>query len=59
MRGALYFDLGATYKLSDKIMAYAKINNVADRNPPQAPVPNTGLFDVLGRMYHAGVRVTF
>jgi hypothetical protein len=40
-------------------MAYAKINNVADRNPPSAPVPNTGLFDVLGRMYHAGLRFTF
>lgn len=59
MSGMLYFDLGATFKVSDKILAYAKINNLADRNPPSAPVPNTGLFDVLGRMYHAGVRFTF
>jgi hypothetical protein len=34
------------------VLTYAKINNLADRNPP-------GLFDVLGRMYHAGVRFTF
>jgi outer membrane receptor protein involved in Fe transport len=65
MKGALYFDLGATYKVSDKVMAYAKIDNVADRNAPTAPGPNVGyglnpsLYDVLGRMYRAGLRFTF
>ena len=65
MKGALYFDLGATYKFSDNVMAYFKINNLADRNAPTAPGPNVGyglnpsLFDVLGRMYRGGVRFTF
>ena len=65
MKGVLYFDLGATYKLSDRIMAYAKIDNLADRNAPTAPGPNVGyglnpsLYDVLGRMYRAGVRFAF
>lgn len=62
MKGALYVDLGATYKISDHIMAYVKIDNLADRNAPTAPGPNVGyglnpsLYDVLGRMYRAGLR---
>jgi outer membrane receptor protein involved in Fe transport len=65
MKGALYFDLGLTYKVSDNIMAYAKIDNLADRNAPTAPGPNVGyglnpsLYDVLGRMYRAGLRFSF
>jgi len=65
MKGVLYFDLGATYKLTEKVMAYAKIDNLADRNAPTAPGPNVGyglnpsLYDVLGRMYRAGVRFAF
>jgi iron complex outermembrane receptor protein len=65
MKGALYFDLGGTYKISNSVMAYFKIDNVADKNAPAAPQTNVGydinpaLYDVLGRMYRAGVRVSF
>ncbi|WBS01280.1 TonB-dependent receptor [Pseudoduganella sp. SL102] len=62
MKGALYVDLGATYKVSENVMAYAKIDNLGDRDSPTAPGPNVGyglnpsLFDVLGRMYRVGLR---
>jgi len=65
MKGALYFDLGGTYKISDSMMAYFKIDNVADKNAPAAPQTNVGydinpaLYDVLGRMYRGGIRFTF
>ena len=60
MDGALYFDLGATYKVSNNVMAYAKIDNVANHNPPSSGYGfNPYLYDLLGRMYRAGLRFTF
>ncbi|MYM36692.1 TonB-dependent receptor [Duganella sp. FT94W] len=65
MKGATYFDLGATYKVSGHITAYAKVDNLTNRDSSTAPGPNVGyglnpsLYDVLGRMYRAGVRFTF
>jgi outer membrane receptor protein involved in Fe transport len=62
MRGTLYFDIGATYNISDQIMAYAKIDNLFDRDPTASPQTNTGLdvnpalYDVAGRFYRLGVR---
>jgi iron complex outermembrane receptor protein len=65
MKGALYWDLGGSYKLSKNVNLYVKIDNVTDVAPPAAPSTNTSyginpaLFDVLGRQYRVGARMTF
>jgi len=65
MAGAFYLDLGANYLFGDKTMAYAKIDNALNKDPSAAPQTNVGyganpfLYDILGRMYRAGVRYNF
>ena len=65
MKGATYVDLGATYKLSDKVTAYVKIDNLMNVDPVPSPQTNVTygvnplLYDVLGRQYRAGVRYVF
>ncbi|WP_371765464.1 hypothetical protein [Massilia sp.] len=60
MKGVSYVDLGATCKVSENVMAYAKIDNVANRNAPTSGNGiNPSLYDLFGRMYRAGVRFTF
>lgn len=65
MPGALYLDIGASYKIAPKLSLYFKIDNVADKAPVPSPQTNTGvdvnaaLYDLLGRFYHAGVRYNF
>jgi iron complex outermembrane recepter protein len=65
MKGALYFDLGGTYKVNSHVTAYANIDNLLNHDPEPAPATNPGfgantaLYDVLGRMYRVGVRLEF
>jgi len=65
MKGALYFDLGGSYKITPKLTAYFKIDNLFDRDPTPSPQTNTGLdanpalYDLLGRFYRAGLRYNF
>lgn len=65
MKGATYFDLGATYKISKQLSAYAKIDNLTNVDPVAAPQTNASfavnpaLYDVLGRQYRAGLRYNF
>ncbi len=65
MKGAFYVDIGATYKFSNKLTGYAKIDNVANVDPVDAPQSGPGfginpaLYDVLGRQYRAGLRYNF
>jgi outer membrane receptor protein involved in Fe transport len=65
MAGALYFDLGGRYSLTDKLTAFVKADNLFNRDPVAAPQTNTGLdinpalYDTLGRTYRAGFRFNF
>ncbi len=65
MKGATYVDLGGTYALSDRTMAYFKIDNLFNRAPAPAPQAGVGiganpyLYDLVGREYRAGVRMNF
>ena len=60
MKGVLYVDVGATFKVSDNVMAYAKVDNVANRNAPTSGNGiNPSLYDLLGRMYRGGLRFMF
>jgi outer membrane receptor protein involved in Fe transport len=65
MKGALYFDVGGSYKLTSKLTAYFKIDNLFNRDPTPSPQTNTGLdanpalYDLLGRFYRGGIRYNF
>lgn len=70
IKGARYFDLGGTYRISGdrqrNIEAYFKVDNLFDKNPPVAAgnvssalQTNPTLYDVLGRAYRIGVRVRY
>jgi iron complex outermembrane recepter protein len=65
MAGAIYFDLGGRYSVTDKLTAFVKVDNLFDRDPVAAPQTNTGLdvnpalYDTLGRIYRAGFRYNF
>ena len=65
MAGALYFDLGGYYSVSDKLTGFVKVDNLLDRDPAASPQTNTGLdinpalYDTIGRTYRAGLRYNF
>jgi outer membrane receptor protein involved in Fe transport len=65
MAGAFYVDLGVRYNVSDHLSAFLKIDNLMDRDPTPAPQTNTGLdtnpalYDIIGRTFRAGIRVSF
>jgi iron complex outermembrane receptor protein len=65
MKGALYVDLGGSYKFSKQLSAYFKIDNLNDRDPSPAPQTNASfginptLYDVVGRTYRLGLRYTY
>ena len=59
MPGAIYWDAGINLNFwGSKAEFYGKVNNLANLNPP----PSTGgvngtIYDVVGRMYYAGIRI--
>lgn len=65
MKGATYVDLGGTYNVTGDVTAYFKIDNLINKSPVPAPQTsvfygaNPYLYDVLGRMYRVGVRMSF
>lgn len=65
MDGALYVDLGGSYKFTSSLTGYFKIDNLFDVDPVPSPQTNVtyganpALYDVLGRMYRVGMRFEF
>ncbi|MFG6428741.1 TonB-dependent receptor plug domain-containing protein [Roseateles sp. LYH14W] len=65
MKGAFYWDIGGSYKYSKNLTMYFKVDNVTDVDPVAAPQTGTGyginpfLYDVLGRQYRVGARLSF
>ncbi|WP_333838620.1 TonB-dependent receptor plug domain-containing protein [Novosphingobium sp.] len=60
MPGAFYLDIGGTFTVTKGVTAYAKVDNLLDRNPAKSPFfVNPALYDVIGRTYRAGVRFSF
>jgi outer membrane receptor protein involved in Fe transport len=64
--GRGYIDLNGTYKITDNIDLYAKINNLLDADPPATPniisqtiYASAPFYDRTGRYYIGGVRVRF
>jgi iron complex outermembrane recepter protein len=64
-----YLDLRGTYRWNDNMQFYLSIDNVFDTPPPDTISSTAGTlgnssttpsqYDVLGRMWHTGVRFTF
>ena len=65
MKGALYVDVGGTYRATDNVTAYFAVDNVLDKDPEPAPGTtvsygiNPYLYDALGRTYRVGFRTNF
>ncbi len=63
MDGISYFDLGGTYRFTDAVSGYFKVDNLLNKNAPAAPATphgvNAYLYDIYGRMYRVGVRMSF
>ena len=58
--GAFYFDVGGTYNVTPAVTAYFKVDNLFNRDPAPSPYfVNPALYDVLGRVFRAGVRFNF
>lgn len=64
--GRLYTNISASYKITENIELYGKIDNLLDVDPPVAPnfitaptISNSQMFDRMGRYFVGGVRVRF
>jgi outer membrane receptor protein involved in Fe transport len=68
MPGDILFDIGGHYDATPHTSLWFKIDNLTNQNPgnilvggPSNQGPgglNPGLYDVLGRFYHVGIRIT-
>jgi iron complex outermembrane receptor protein len=57
--GAFYFDVGGSYEVRPGATAYFKVDNVFDEEPARVNTfVNPALYDVLGRVYRLGMRVS-
>ena len=65
MKGATYVDIGGSYEVTANTTAYFKVDNLFDKDPVASPTTNVSpgvnplLYDTIGRMYRAGVRLRF
>lgn len=65
MDGAIYLDVGGSYKVTDQVSAYFRVDNVLDKDPEPNPLTGVGpginpfLYDILGRVFRVGVRANF
>ena len=65
LKGAFYWDIGGSYKVNKNLTVYFKVDNLTDVDPVAAPQTGTGyginpfLYDVLGRQYRVGARMSF
>jgi outer membrane receptor protein involved in Fe transport len=70
MPGDLYFDVGGRFNVSETTQLWFKIDNITNQNPGvgnaytygqanQSPTLQPNLYDVIGRYYRIGVRLTY
>ncbi len=58
----IYHDIRAAYDITEKVNAYLGIDNLSDRVPPLGLTgagEGSGMYDVRGRYWYAGVKMTF
>jgi iron complex outermembrane receptor protein len=61
---ALYFNLAASYDITEEVQVFGALNNMLDKDPPIAPggngfPTNPVYFDTFGRTFRIGARVNF
>ena len=57
-----YFDLSGVYRLNEQVELRGGVLNIADRQPPAwtgEGATDPALYDVLGRRFYAGVKLSF
>ncbi|HWA70162.1 MAG TPA: TonB-dependent receptor [Rhizomicrobium sp.] len=63
-----YLDLRGSYQWTDHVQLYASIDNTLNTPPPQIVGTNTNnlslntapaIYDILGRLYHVGIRLNY
>lgn len=66
VKGRAYLDLSASYKITENVEVYGKIDNLLDTAPPIIPnnivqptVSNSQMYDKIGRYFVGGVRLRF
>jgi outer membrane receptor protein involved in Fe transport len=65
LRGQFLLDIGGTFNIDDHWQVFGKVDNVGNADPVMiysnapnnANGVNPSLYDVIGRMYHVGVRL--
>ncbi len=61
VESTLYFDLGAEYRLGSRVdngaVIYVNVANLLDESPPR--LPNAQIYDLMGRYYTLGIRVSY
>ena len=64
--GIYYINLGGSYNVGEHWQVYTQIDNLLNKSPPAYPAnsqnptndgANPLLYDVIGRMFHVGVRI--
>ncbi|MBN9320345.1 MAG: hypothetical protein BGN86_05830 [Caulobacterales bacterium 68-7] len=60
---ALLFSTGASYIVQDngarKVQVYGNIDNLLDKTPPIVAITSQGPYDLIGRAFKIGVRLTY
>ena len=63
MDGTFRIDLGGSYKFTENLTGYAKVDNLLNKDPAVSPgtgtVANPMIYDLIGRMYRVGLRFQF
>lgn len=54
--GAVYFDVGGSYRINDALEVYGRVDNATNHRIP--PFGSTTIYDVIGRTFRLGVRFT-
>ena len=64
--GRTYIDMSASYKITEWLEIYGKVDNIFNKAPPIIPnaiiqptVSNSQMYDKIGRYYVGGVRLRF
>ena len=58
---AFYVDISASYKFTDAVQGYVKVDNMFNKDAATVPsdITNPGLYDVVGRAFRVGMRANF
>jgi iron complex outermembrane receptor protein len=58
---AFYVDISASYKFTNAVQGYVKVDNLFNKDAATVPsdITNPGIYDVVGRAFRVGMRANF